>query len=596
MVSWYRAESDATDFQDGNDGTLNGATFAAGKVGQAFSFDGGDDRVSTNLDVQPSAMPSTTWDAWVFPTRVNHGSRQTIFTNDDAGFDRGVIIEANTSNFGVFTGAGVWQPVPVTLNQWQHIAVVYTPTNIKFYKNGVEFSFGAAPVGQASNNTFHIGMNPLNGGIEFFQGRIDEVEVFNSALAAADIITIVDAGNAGKCYCGNGSVDLSISDQCEDGNLVGDDCCSATCQYETSGSFCGSSSDTDCTNPDTCNGSGVCQVNHAPDNMLCTTDADTNECTTDVCTAGECTHPNKEAGATCGGSENTDCDNPDSCNGTGICQTNPEPSSTSCGDTGSACVNQDTCDGAGECADNGFVSSGEPCGDPTATDCNNFDTCNGSGMCQTNTAPDNTPCTTDSNECTTDVCLTGECTHPNKDAGAPCGDSSDTACDNPDSCNGSGTCLFNLEPSTTVCRPAAGVCDVAETCTGSAAACPADAVKPATTGCMVNGQFNKLCQGTAGLDIILGTGNADVIRGGGGNDILNGLGGNDVVCGEGGNDTLRGGGGTDGIEGGPGNDNLDGGVGVDTLDGGPGTDFLNGGLQGATCINGETNILCTFLQ
>src|SRR5262249_8722121 len=31
-----------------------------------------------------------------------------------------------------------------------------------------------------------------------------------------------------------------------------------------------------------------------------------------------------------------------------------------------------------------------------------------------------------------------------------------------------------LQPSTTVCRSAAGVCDVAESCTGTGAACPAD--------------------------------------------------------------------------------------------------------------------------
>src|SRR6266446_2601149 len=40
MVSWWPAEGDANDIQDGNDGTIQGTvTFAPGKVGQAFSFD-----------------------------------------------------------------------------------------------------------------------------------------------------------------------------------------------------------------------------------------------------------------------------------------------------------------------------------------------------------------------------------------------------------------------------------------------------------------------------------------------------------------------------------------------------------------------------
>src|SRR3989441_1989079 len=39
-----------------------------------------------------------------------------------------------------------------------------------------------------------------------------------------------------------------------------------------------------------------------------------------------------------------------------------------------------------------------------------------------------------------------------------------------------------LEPATTVCRPAAGPCDVAELCTGSSPICPADTFEPATFG------------------------------------------------------------------------------------------------------------------
>src|SRR5207245_5297325 len=42
-------------------------------------------------------------------------------------------------------------------------------------------------------------------------------------------------------------------------------------------------------------------------------------------------------------------------------------------------------------------------------------------------------------------------------------------------------CTF--QPSPNVCRNAVNECDLAETCTGSSATCPADAVKSAGTGC-----------------------------------------------------------------------------------------------------------------
>ncbi|MEP7338784.1 MAG: putative Ig domain-containing protein [Acidobacteriota bacterium] len=199
LTAWYSAEDNANDRQGSNNGTLhNSATFAAGFVGKAFSLDGVDDYVSTTLDVQPSALPNVTWEAWVYPTRVNAATRQSIFSTDDGGFDRAVTIEAGSDHFGVFTGAGVWVPVAVTLNQWQHIAVVYTPSGIEFYKNGVKYTFNGAPSGQATANRFHIGRNP-SAAEEYYEGLVDEVGIYNRALTEAEIQTVVTASSAGRC-------------------------------------------------------------------------------------------------------------------------------------------------------------------------------------------------------------------------------------------------------------------------------------------------------------------------------------------------------------------------------------------------------------
>src|SRR5262245_4635013 len=58
-------------------------------------------------------------------------------------------------------------------------------------------------------------------------------------------------------------------------------------------------------------------------------------------------------------------------------------------------------------------------------------------------------------------------------------------CDVAETCTGSSaTCPADaLAPTSTVCRGSAGVCDVAETCTGSSAVCPADAFAPSGTTC-----------------------------------------------------------------------------------------------------------------
>ena len=36
-------------------------------------------------------------------------------------------------------------------------------------------------------------------GPRYFKGLIDEVDIFNRALSASDIVAIYNAGNAGKC-------------------------------------------------------------------------------------------------------------------------------------------------------------------------------------------------------------------------------------------------------------------------------------------------------------------------------------------------------------------------------------------------------------
>ncbi len=69
LVSWYRGEGNANDSADGNNGTLqNGATFASGEVGQAFSFDGVDDYVSIPDAPDLHFGNQVTVDGWFNPT------------------------------------------------------------------------------------------------------------------------------------------------------------------------------------------------------------------------------------------------------------------------------------------------------------------------------------------------------------------------------------------------------------------------------------------------------------------------------------------------------------------------------------------------
>jgi hypothetical protein len=221
--------------------------------------------------------------------------------------------------------------------------------------------------------------------------------------------------------CGNGTVDSALGEECDPGDPIEGDCCTDDCRYEPADTPCGDGADTECTDPDTCDGSGTCLPNNATDGAACG-DTGTECINQDTCMAGACQDNGfKPMGTPCGDPADTECTDPDTCDGAGACQPNHANDGAACGDTGTQCTNQDTCTG-GSCQDNGFQNPGTPCGDPADTECTNPDTCNGSGMCQANNEADGFPCGDQNVDChVDDTCQSGSCQDNGfENAGTPC--------------------------------------------------------------------------------------------------------------------------------------------------------------------------------
>ena len=250
-----------------------------------------------------------------------------------------------------------------------------------------------------------------------------------------------------------------------------DACESGLCAHppRPSGTACGDSGDTECDNPDTCDGEGACLLNHESAGFACGDPTDTDCDNPDTCNGdGACLVNYEAVNFACGDPTDTDCDNPDTCNGTGGCLDNLEISGFPCGDpSNTQCDHPDTCDGGGVCEPN-YVAAGNACGDPADTSCDNPDTCDGGGACAINHEADGTVCPDDGNDCSEDLCAAGLCDHPLKPEGTLCGDGTDTECDNPDTCNVIGVCQFNFEPEGLACGdPSDDQCDHPDTCDGS---------------------------------------------------------------------------------------------------------------------------------
>lgn len=169
---------------------------------------------------------------------------------------------------------------------------------------------------------------------------------------------------------------------------------------------------------------------------------------------------------------------------------------------GNSCTADDRCDNVGRCIGQ-FQPDGAACSDGQF--CNGSDTCV-AGDCDGHAGD---PCAA-SPDClatcdeSADVCVSTPFV-PCSDDGNPCTD---------DVCDGAGACTHPPVSSGTVCRAATTVCDVAETCNGTVAPCPADGFVPNGTSCGDACTAGGTCQSgqcTGGTPIVCSDG--DVCNG-----------------------------------------------------------------------------------
>ncbi len=266
--------------------------------------------------------------------------------------------------------------------------------------------------------------------------------------------------------CGTASDICKLAEVCDG---------AGTCQAEVNaadGTACGDPTSTACNGADTCL-SGECVANYSPANTVC--GPPPTDCqNTPVCDgAGSCEPPtNKPNNSGCGSAATSACDGADFCQD-GICQPNYTGAGTVCTTASSDCTIPGTCDGAGVCGAESNKPNGTACGSAANNACTAPDTCV-DGVCEANDVLAGTACSSPANDCVNaaECDGSGGCgDETSKINGAPCGDSADTLCSNPDTCV-SGKCIANHESAGTVCGTASNDCRNPEVCDSNGTCLP----------------------------------------------------------------------------------------------------------------------------
>jgi uncharacterized protein (TIGR03437 family) len=224
VVAWYRAEQNGADSAGVSDGyALHGLSFAPGKVGSAFRFDGLDDRVvipgSAALNVGEGGGFAV--ELWVNPATLTSGK---------AGIP---LVEWNDGRGNAGAGVQLWlsrlclgncREAPGVLfadmvdsqgqthllqtglstmraNEFQHLVLTYDKATgaARLYRNGESeqggFFGGFTPM---TNRALALGHRP-NSNHAVFDGLMDEVTIHNRWLTPEEIRALYQSGAAGKC-------------------------------------------------------------------------------------------------------------------------------------------------------------------------------------------------------------------------------------------------------------------------------------------------------------------------------------------------------------------------------------------------------------
>jgi len=180
-------------------GLLLSIVVIAQNISNTLEFDGIDDYVSiTNGTALISGLSEFSMCGWVYPTNPNTSwpDFEGYFGIKNEGICDfylvqlyGLGLEARlTTNTGTYT-LNPADLSEVTMNEWQHFAIVYTGSELQVFYNGVlDGSIAASGTIDFNNMQFTFGMLEFPGQNFYLDGKIDEITIWDKALTESEIL------------------------------------------------------------------------------------------------------------------------------------------------------------------------------------------------------------------------------------------------------------------------------------------------------------------------------------------------------------------------------------------------------------------------
>lgn len=200
-ISWFKGEGNGNDSVGSNNATLNGMSFTAGEVGQAFTYNGTTDYFTIPAGTLPTGSSARTIEMWVHPTSSSWTADTHPLFETGTSIDHMFAIDFDTyPNLQFYTYGPGDHTFSTGLTaghetDWLHLALTYDGSTLTIYANGTSV-YSTSIALTTTSNLLRIGGATAVAGK--FDGQVDEVTIYNRALSGAEVSGIYSAGTAGK--------------------------------------------------------------------------------------------------------------------------------------------------------------------------------------------------------------------------------------------------------------------------------------------------------------------------------------------------------------------------------------------------------------
>ncbi len=213
LVGWWPFNGNANDESgNGNNGTVNGAIITSDRLGNtnsAYNFNGVNNSITVPDNSSNDINGDFTIAAWI-NCNPGYGSGTGSINNQivnkwGAGGSGLASFQLCISPTGVpkvyvndgSTTSGVISNLIIPINSWHYLITKLSGQTLKLYIDGFQVdSINNSVVPQSSVYNLNFGQEEF-GNISFFNGKLDDIGIWNRALTQQEI---TDLYNGGICY------------------------------------------------------------------------------------------------------------------------------------------------------------------------------------------------------------------------------------------------------------------------------------------------------------------------------------------------------------------------------------------------------------